>query len=147
MQFPLVSRELIANLKLVHGLFNLTMALLFCYHGRNGFLIRRARNGKGPLQLQAIKRHRKMGPLLALLGAAGFSAGLILVMVDTGNVLSYPPHLFVGTAIVTLLLITYRVSLKIAGPSHPERDLHYRLGIAILALYLVNVVLGIGVLL
>lgn len=74
-------------------------------------------------------------------------AGLILVMLDTGNVFQYPPHLFIGSAIVLLLFLTYRVSRKIAGPSAPQRDLHYRLGLALLALYLVNVVLGIGVLL
>ena len=147
MQFPLISRELIAVLKLVHGLFNLTVMLLFFYHARNGLLIRRARRGKKPLPLHAIKRHRRMGPILATLGGAGFSAGLILVMLDTGNPLQYPPHLLAGAAIVLLLYATYCVSRKIAGPGAPQRDLHYRLGLAILALYLVNVVLGIGVLL
>jgi len=147
MQFPLISRELIAIFKLVHGLFNMTVLLLFFYHARNGLLIRRARRGKTPLPVTAIKRHRRMGPVLALLGGAGFSAGLILVMLDSGKILQYPPHLFVGAAIVLLLFSSYRVSRKIAGPSAPQRDLHYRLGLAILALYLVNTVLGIGVLL
>jgi len=147
MQFPLISRELIVNLKLVHGLFNLTVMLLFFYHARNGFLIRRARTGNISLPLQAVKRHRRMGPVLVLAGGAGFSAGLILTFVDTGKLLKYPPHLFVGIAIVLLLFSTYRVSRKIAGSSPAERYLHYRLGLAILALYPVNVVLGIGVLL
>lgn len=147
MQFPLISKELIAILKLVHGAFNFSVMLLFCYHARNGLLIRKARTGNTPLPFQAIKRHRRMGPVLALLGAGGFSAGLFLVLLETGNVFEHSPHLFVGTAIVSLLFITYRVSRKIAGPASRERDLHYRLGLAILALYLVNVVLGIGVLL
>lgn len=145
MQFPLISRELIAILKLVHGLFNLTVTLLFFYHARNGLLIRRARRGNTPLPLHAIKRHRRMGPVLAILGGAGFTAGLTLVTLDTGDPLKYPPHLSVGMAILLLLFLTYRVSREIAGPSAPQRDLHYRLGIAILALYLVNVFLGIGV--
>lgn len=144
MEFPLISRELIANLKLVHGLFNLSVMLLFFYHARNGLLIRRARKANTPFPLQAVKRHRRMGPVLALLGGAGFSAGLILVTVDTGNILQYPPHLFVGVAIVVLLFFSYRVSRKIVGPDAPQRDLHYRLGLAILTLYLVNVLLGIG---
>ena len=147
MEFPLISRELIANLKLVHGLFNLTVMFLFFYHARNGLLIRRARTGNTPFPLQAVKQHRRMGPVLALLGGAGFSAGLMLTWLDTGNLLKYPPHLFVGLAILLLLVVTYRVSRKIAGPSKSERDLHYRLGIAILALYLVNIFLGVGVLL
>jgi uncharacterized protein DUF4079 len=147
MQFPLISRELISILKLVHGGYNLSVMLLFFYHARNGLMIRRARTGNTPLPFQEIKRHRRMGPVLALLGAGGFSAGVGLVLLDTGNIFEHPAHLFVGTAIVSLLLLTYRISRKIAGPSSLERDLHYRLGLAILALYLVNVVLGIGVLL
>ena len=147
MQFPLISKELIAIFKLVHGAFNFSVMLLFFYHARNGLLIRRARTNKTPLPFQAIKRHRRMGPVLALLGAGGFSAGLILVLLDTGNIFQHSPHLFVGMAIVSLLFLTYRVSRKIAGSAGQERDLHFRLGLAILALYLVNVALGLGVLL
>lgn len=147
MQFPLISRELIAILKLVHGCFNLSVMLLFFYHARNGMLIRRARTARMSLPLQAIKRHRRMGPVLALLGGAGFSAGLILVLVDTGEIFKYPSHLAVGAAIVSLLFISYQVSRRIAGAAVPQRDLHYRLGLAILTLYLVNVFLGVGALL
>ena len=92
MQFPLISRELIAIFKLVHGLFNFSVMLLFCYHARNGLMIRRARTGNTPLPFQAIKQHRRMGPLLALLGGGGFAAGLTLVMLDTGNVRSPSPN-------------------------------------------------------
>lgn len=147
MQFPLVSWELIANLRLGHGLFNLIVMLLFFYHARNGLLIRRARRANAPLPILAIKRHRRLGPPLALLGAGGFAAGLILVILDTGNIFQYPAHLIVGVAILLLLFLTYRLSRKIAGPDDPQRDLHFQLGIAILALYLVNVVLGVGALL
>ena len=147
MQFPLLGQELIANLKLVHGLFNSTVIFLFFYHARNGLLIRRARLAKAPPPIAAIKRHRRMGPLLALLGAGGFAAGLILVILDTGNILSYPLHFFVGVAILLLLFLTYRLSRKIAGPDAPQRDLHFLLGVAILVLYLANAFLGVGVLL
>ena len=147
MEFPLINRELIAVLKLVHGLFNLTVMLLFFYHARNGLRIRRARTDKTTLPLQAIKRHRRMGPILAISGAAGYSVGLILVMLDTGKILQYPPHLFAGSTIVLLLFFTYHVSRKISAPGAPQRNLHYRLGLAVLALYLINVFLGVGVLL
>lgn len=147
MQFPLISRELISILKLVHGLFNLTVMLMFFYHARNGLLIRRARKADTPLPLLAVKRHRKEGPLFALLGAGGFCAGLALVFVDTGNLFQYPLHLSVGTAILLMLIISYRVSRKIAGPAVQLRDLHFRIGLVILALYCLNVLIGIGVLL
>jgi hypothetical protein len=120
---------------------------LFFYHARNGLLIRKGRTGKTPLQLRAIRQHRQMGPVLALLGGGGYFAGLTLVMIDSGNPLQHPPHLFAGTAILLLLFLAYRSSLKIAGSGSSSRDLHYRLGLAILVLYLVNAVLGLGILL
>lgn len=147
MEFPLISRDLISHLKLVHGIFNLTVMLLFFYHARNGWLIRKARRAKTSPPFPAIKRHRRMGPVLAVLGAGGFAAGLTLVFLDTGKILSYPAHLFGGIAILLLLYLTYHVSRKIAVAPAPQRDLHFRLGLSLLALYLVNVFLGIGVLL
>jgi hypothetical protein len=147
MEFPLISRALIANLKLVHGLFNFAVMCLFVWHGRNGLQIRRARQGKLPLPLLAIRRHRKSGPVLAALGIGGFFAGLTLVFLDTGRVLSYPAHLLAGTAIVLLLASTYQVSKKITAGDTGWREVHFRLGIAILSCYLLNVILGIGVLL
>jgi hypothetical protein len=146
MDFPLISRGLIADLKLVHGIFNFTVMCLFVYHGSLGLQIRKARNRKTPLPFMAVKRHRKLGPILASLGGAGFCAGLTLVLLDTGKILTYPTHLFAGAAILLLLVATYLVSRRIrAGDSH-WREIHFRLGITILSLYLVNVVLGFGVL-
>lgn len=147
MQFPLISLELIGQLRWGHGLFNLTVLLLFCCQARNGWLIRRARRGQAPPPLPAIKRHRRLGPLLALFGAAGFAAGLSLTLLHAGGVLLFPLHFFVGIAILLLLFLTYRVSRTIAGPGDPPRTLHFRLGIALLTLYLVNVTLGLGILL
>jgi hypothetical protein len=147
MQFPLISLELIADLRLGHGLFNLTVMLLFCYQARNGLLIRWARQAQAPPPLLAIKRHRRLGPLLALLGVAGFAAGLILAILHAGMVLLYPLHFSVGVAILFALFLTYRVSRTIVGPDDLPRNRHFQLGIALLALYLVNVVIGVGVLL
>ncbi len=147
MEFPLISRELVANLKLVHGLFNFTLMCLFVIHGRYGLQIRKERKGKRPLPFMAIRRHRRFGPILAVLGSGGFFAGLTLVLLDTGKVLSYPSHLSAGAAIMFLLFSTYLVAKKITAGDNPWREIHFRLGIAILTLYIVNVFLGIGVLL
>lgn len=147
MEYPLIGRELIAYLKLVHGAFNLAVAGLFVVQGRYGLQIRRARRSKTPMPLTAIRRHRQFGPKLAILGAAGFFAGLTLVLVDTGRVFTYPAHLLAGVIILCLLCWTYLVSRKISGGENRWRELHFRLGLAILALYLVNLVLGIGAIL
>jgi Protein of unknown function (DUF4079) len=147
MQYPLIDRQLLSNLRLVHGAFNTVVLLLFLYHGRLGFSIRRARRSHAPLPFPAIKRHRKMGPVLTILGGLGFCIGLTLVLLDTGNILEYPAHLFVGTVILILLVTTFLISRKIKGPDSPLRTPHFILGIAILCLYLIEVFLGIGVLL
>jgi hypothetical protein len=147
MEYPLIDRQLLSNLRLAHGAFNTVVMLLFFYHARLGLGIRRARKAQAALPLAAIRRHRKMGPILALMGGLGFSAGLTLVLLDTGNVFEHPPHLIVGAVIVALLAATFVISRKIKGPDSPLRTPHFVLGIAILCLYLVEVFLGIGVLL
>src|SRR5512143_1368708 len=100
MQYPLVDRQLLSSLRLVHGSYNSLVTLLFFYHGWLGITIRRARKSKAPLPFAAIKRRRKTGPALAVLGGFAFLIGLSLILLDTGNVLEYPPHFLVGCTIV-----------------------------------------------
>jgi hypothetical protein len=83
--------------------------------------------------------------VLAIMGGLGFLIGLALILLDTGNVLEYPPHFLVGCTIVLCLLSTFLISRKIKGPDSPYRTPHFVLGIAILCLYLIQVFLGIGV--
>jgi len=148
MQFPLISEKLLPPLRLAHGLFNFSVMLMFFYTARFGLQIRRARLKGEKRSPFAIKRHRKLGPILAILGGLGFCAGLTLVLLDTGNIIKYPAHLTVGATIVSLLLATFLVSRKITGtgPS-PYRQVHFLLGLAILSCYVVEVILGLGVLL
>lgn len=147
MHYPLIDRQTLSYLRLVHGMYNTSMMLLFFYHGRQGMIIRRMRKARAPLPFPVIKRHRKMGPILTLFGVLGFFIGFTLVLIDTGKVLDYPPHLFTGMAIVALLITTFVISRKIRGADSPFRTPHLILGIAILCIYLIEVSLGIGVLL
>jgi hypothetical protein len=147
MPYPLIDKQLLADLRTMHGVYNAIVMLLFLYQGWLGFGIRRARTAGAPLPFPMIKRHRRTGPILAILGGLGFLAGLTLVLLDTGNVLEYPPHFFTGLTIVVLLIATYKISRDIKGPDSPFRTPHFTLGVVILCLYLVNVFLGIGVLL
>ncbi|MDF1577016.1 MAG: DUF4079 family protein [Desulfurivibrionaceae bacterium] len=148
MEYPLISKELLPPLRLGHGLFNFAVALLFFYSARFGLMIRQARHQGAARPAVAIRRHRKLGPILAVLGALGFGVGLILVLLDTGNILQYPVHLSVGVIIVALLLTTFLVSRKITGTgASPLRRIHFLLGLAILSLYVVQILLGLGVLL
>jgi Protein of unknown function (DUF4079) len=147
MPYPLIDRQLLADLRPVHGVYNTVMMLLFLYQGWLGFRIRRNRLAGAPPPFPVIKRHRQAGPILAILGGLGFIAGITLVLLDKGNILEYPPHFFTGLTIVVLLIATYKISRDIKGPESLSRTPHFVLGIAILCLYFVNVFLGLEVLL
>jgi hypothetical protein len=131
----------------MHGALNTAVMALFYYQGWLGITIRRARLAHGPLPLPVIKRHRAMGPILAILGALGFLAGLTLSLLNKGNILEYPLHFFTGLILVILIIATYKVSRDIKSPDSAYRSPHFKLGIAVLCLYIVQVFLGVGVLL
>ena len=145
MQYPLINRQLLSSLRLVHVSYNSLVMFLFFYHGWLGIKIRRARKSKSPLPFAAIKRHRKTGPVLAIMGGLGFLIGFTLILLHTGNVLEYPSHFLVGCTIVLCLISTFLISRKIKGPDSPYRIPHFVLGILILCLYLIQAFLGIGV--
>ena len=146
MQYPLIGKQWLLSLRLVHAFYNGCVLLLFLYHGWLGSKIRRARRAKAPLPFAAIKRHRKTGPILVILSVTGFFIGFTLVLLHTGNVLEYPPHFFTGLVVAILLATTWRVSRKIKGPDSPYRTPHFIVGILILCLYLAEGVLGLGIL-
>ena len=135
MQYPLIDRQLLEALRLVHGVFNTLVMMLFLYQARLGFKIRRERKAGAPQPFPVIKRHRQAGPILAILGGLGFFVGLTLVLLDSGDILEYPPHLFAGLTIVVLLIATFKISRDIKGPESMFRNTHFYLGIAILCLY------------
>ncbi len=147
MQYPLIDKELFAPLRLSHGVYNLFMLLLFLHQGFLGLRVRRARKAHAPLPFPAIKRHRKGGPVLAGMGAFGFLFGLVLILLDTGNILEYPPHFFAGCLIVLALVAGIVTSGRIKGQDPIFRNRHFAAGIVILCLYVLNSLLGLGVLL
>ena len=132
--------------KLAHGSFNALLALVFLYQARMGLSIRRGRK-RGEPQLKAMRRHRRLGPFLVCMGLLGYCLGLILVSIDTGRLLEYPPHLVVGSVIVLFLLGQYALSKKIKGPESPWRTPHLANGVGLICLYVLQIVIGIGVLL
>lgn len=138
-----MSKEIILYLKLLHGGFNSLVILLFIYQGILGLRIRRS--DKKPIDV--IKRHRKNGPVLAVLGILGFVAGITVMFLDTGRILKYPYHFILGLIIVSLIITTYAISKKIKGPDPYWRNRHFYLGILIICLYFVQAFLGLGVLL
>ena len=143
----MIDKELIAYIKAAHGFFNLCMFALFCFQAWMGYLIRQARTSGAPVPIDAVRRHRKAGPVFALWGVLGFVAGIIVVLLDKGRVFEYPLHFVTGTLIAAAIVSLYAVSRKIQGPESYYRTIHFGLGMCLLALYVVQVLLGLGILL
>lgn len=138
-----MSKELISNLRLLHGTYNMVVISLFVYQGILGFRIRKSE--KKPIHI--IRRHRKTGPVIAILGILGFIIGITVVSLDAGRIFKYPFHLIIGLAIVFSIITTFIISRKIKGPEPYWRNRHYALGILIICLYSVQAFLGLGILL
>ncbi len=141
----MLDRHVIANLRPVHGAYNLLILMLFWYQAFLGFSIRRARRAGG-INLKAVRRHRKTGPLLAVLALAGYAGGAVLGFLDHGRVIKYPFHFFTGSAIVMLIILSVTASRFITYGREEKRKLHLSLGILLLASYALQAFLGLGIL-
>ncbi len=141
----MIDKQVIAYLKPLHGAYNTIIMLLFMYQGLLGLKIRRQRI-QGKQNFTVIKRHRKLGSVLFLIGISGFFAGIALIYLDKDRILEYPLHFFTGLTIAVSITATFSISRRIKGPDSPLRTLHFRLGILILCLYLVQVFIGLGIL-
>jgi len=137
----------IAYFRLAHGIFNLSVMVLFCYQGWLGWRVRRARTTGLPTPFAIVKRHRIFGPVLALWGYMGFAAGIILILIHKGKLLVYPLHLLTGLLIVLCITSVYLLSRRIKGPEPRYRKPHAVLGFFLLALYTAQLLFGFAILL
>lgn len=142
----MVSRQIIAYLKLLHAAYNFTMMVLFLYQGRLGLRIRDGRLAGTP-SFQLIKRHRRNGPLLAFMGVCGFLSGVIIIGLDSGEFLKYYYHFLVGLTLAFLIVTTFVVSKRIKGPAPYWRNIHLAFGLLIICFYVVQLFMGLNVLL
>lgn len=143
----MVGKEFIVYFKLAHGFFNLCMMALFSYQAWIGFVIRQARTSGAPVQFDMVRRHRKAGPWFALWGVMGYFAGIIVVLLDKGRVLEFPLHFLAGSLLAAVIVSAYAVSRRITASDIRYRNIHFGLGLVLLALYVVQVMLGLGILL
>ena len=143
----MIDKEFIAYFKLAHGFFNLCMMALFCYQAWLGYLIRQARTSGKTMPFDAVRKHRKAGPAFALWGVMGYIAGIVVVLLDKGRVFEYPLHFMTGSAIAVVIVSLYAVSRRITAKDISSRNIHFILGMFLLALYVIQVLLGLGILL
>lgn len=134
-------------LKILHGSFNTIVGLLFLYQGSLGLRIRKERKAGEQRNAAVIKRHRSGGPIYAVLGVAGYLAGIGLVYIDKGNLWVYPYHLLTGSVIALLIMTTFVISRKIGDSESPWRTPHFVIGLFILFLYLLQIYIGLNILL
>ncbi|MFA7383287.1 MAG: DUF4079 family protein [Desulfurivibrionaceae bacterium] len=140
-------RLLIPWLALGHGTFNSLVMLFFCYQGWLGHVIRRHRLADAPMPLPVVRRHRRQGPWLVILGWSGFIAGMLIVLLDKGSLLTYPLHFSLGLTIVLTQGGAWAASRRIKRRGPESRSRHRLLGILLLCLYPIQIIVGLGVLL
>lgn len=141
----MIERQTIEYLRLIHGSYNFIVMFLFFYQASLGLKIRSNRK-KRTIIPKIIKRHRRFGPIVAVLGITGFFAGISIIYLDYGHILEYPLHFIVGSLIVLSIITTYIISKKISGTDSPSRKLHFIFGLLIISLYFVQVFVGMGIL-
>ncbi len=141
----IVVRQLIAYLRLLHGAFNLGVAIFFVYQGLSGLRIRRER-AAGVMSPSLIRKHRSAGPVLTVLGLFGFISGVTIVVMHFGVLIKYFVHFVTGLALVSCLAATYLISGRIKVHAPDWRTLHFAFGLCVLGLYAVQVFLGLGIL-
>lgn len=127
-----------------HALFNIMIYFFFIYQAYLGAKIRAAKR-RGGIDILAIKRHRRNGPIWASLGLAGYIAGLTIVTVDQGHPYIFPLHFIIGTSIAVLISTTFIIS-RIMRTNQLLRNIHLGIGTGIISLYTFQIIVGIGVL-
>ncbi len=141
---PMIDKQMLAYLRLVHATFNTIVFALIVYQGFLGHSIRKAR-------LEGIpagginRRHRKNGPVLVVLGITGFFAGVVLVFLDDGHPAKYPLHFINGSLIAMALVGMFLISKRIRAADTKWRMAHYRLGIITIVLYFIQLFLGVDI--
>ena len=133
-------------LRYLHGSFNLSVAGLVFYQFRLGRGLRNKRLAGKP-DPQKVRKHMRIGPVAVAAGILGFLAGNILIFVDKGRLMEYPIHSLAGTLIALGLVSVFMLSRKMVAGDPSKRTLHGRVGMALVALYAVQVLLGLGILL
>jgi hypothetical protein len=143
----MVDKAFITYFKLAHGSFNMTMLVLFCWQAWLGYRIRQARLAGAQVPFDAVKRHRRFGPVFALGGVLGFFAGAITVLLDKGRVFEYPLHFVGGVLLVSAIGTVYLLSRRISGQDRSPRNAHFAAGVLLIVLYATQVLMGLSILL
>lgn len=142
-----IAKTLIPYMTAGHALFNTCLFIAFIYQAALGWSIRKNRLSVEKPEGAKIRRHRKLGPVIAALLPLGFLAGLIITSLDNNGMGQHPLHLGAGALLVTAVISTWMVSRNIKGTSSNWRTLHFGIGIIIMVLFIGQIFLGLNMLL
>jgi len=141
----MVSDGVVSALQLAHVFVNGALFFALAYQGQLGWRIRRRRVAGVLPDFSVVKRHRALGPILAMLLPIGYLAGLITAYLHKGLWVRYPGHLAVGTVLLAIVFSTVLVSKRIRGAQSPWRTPHFALGLLLLSAFLVQIYLGLNI--
>ena len=141
----MISDGAVSALQLTHVLFNSVLFFALAFQGVLGWRIRKKRVAGVLQDFSMVKRHRALGPILAILLPIGYLAGLFTAYLHKGLWVRYPGHLAVGTVLVAIVCSIYLVSKRIRGAQSPWRTPHFALGLLLLCSFLVQIYLGLNI--
>lgn len=142
----MIDKEVLAYLRIVHGAFNSCVFLLFLWQGWLGVGIRRQRLSGGPLPVGLVSWHRRIGPKLALLALLGFLSGGTVALLDEGELFEHALHFTTGLIIAVAVVATFLISKQVKGLTSSWRTRHFVAGVAVVCLYVIQLLLGLGIL-
>lgn len=140
-------QELVPILQIVHGAFNGALLVAFLVQARLGWRVRRRRLSGASQDIAAIRKHRRRGPVLTALLAAGYFAGLLTAYLHRGRLVTAAGHLAGGTALVACCALVAVFGGRIRGPQSAARTPHFVAGLVTLAVFVAQILLGLNVLL
>ncbi len=98
--------------------------------------------GEGEVALKNRADHRKLAPLLFFFIAAGYTGGVLSLVMQKEPILE-SPHFWTGSVVILLLTINSLLSLGFSSNKPLLRTLHAYLGSAAVALLFFHAVLGL----
>lgn len=140
-------KEFVPILQVLHAVFNGALFAAFIVQGMLGWRIRRGRLAGAAPDFTVVGKHRKRGPVLAMLAAAGFLAGLFTAYLHRGTLVTAPAHLAGGSVLLACCGVAVVLGWRIRGPRSPARTPHFAAGLATLGVFVVQILLGLNVLL
>jgi hypothetical protein len=99
-----------------------------------------------PPDVGTAKAHRRLGPVLSLLGFTGFLSGLAVAYIHHIPLFTFALHLAAGLVISVLILVTYLFSRMIKSTDSSWRRVHFVAGVALICLYFIQAYLGVRIL-